>query len=429
MLSPGREYHHSPQRKEAISQPADPIAIAQRADAVVRAYDEATPPEIEHSEPKLVVSSARKSSASSAPRRKSRSIKGKYRSTGSRGSLKGPPLRVLAARSPRTSKRSPKKTVVLNDVARLYKTPKRQSKENSQSKPPSKNYKKKMKKQNGSKKKLRKPNKPTADSNSNPLSTPKQLGQQDSVSLLQIQEEEFERLQAERWSLEQQYSALMRTMDSMNGDEGMVGYSSVERRSDGNSVLMAPGSGAREEAIEPANSAADMIMSSPSLQPQYQPYQQYPVPYGLNQGLNGGFMNEQFMHHDATFSPMHADEGRLDYPSSSFEPDIGSNKPDANAASPGFENGQMMTPRFRSRSGLSHDSDAWRRISERRPRTAPPKGLDSESAVWSNQHQNAIFANQSYMVGEPTPRLPDRGHQPAVPTASGQLEAAQVGAV
>jgi hypothetical protein len=54
--------------------------------------------------------------------------------------------------------------------------------------------------------------------------------------------------------------------------------------------------------------------------------------------------------------------------------------------------------------GLSHDSDAWREVmnSERRPRTAPPKGLDRESGIWSNTPSYLI--NQSYMVGEAPPR-------------------------
>ena len=54
--------------------------------------------------------------------------------------------------------------------------------------------------------------------------------------------------------------------------------------------------------------------------------------------------------------------------------------------------------------GLSHDSDAWREVmnSERRPRTAPPQGLDRESGIWSNTRSYLI--NESYMVGEAPPR-------------------------
>jgi hypothetical protein len=48
----------------------------------------------------------------------------------------------------------------------------------------------------------------------------------------------------------------------------------------------------------------------------------------------------------------------------------------------------------------SHDSEAWREVmnSERRPRTAPPRGLDRESGIWSTT--KSYVMNQSYMVGE-----------------------------
>ena len=379
-----------------------------------------------------------------ANRRKKRAVKGGARSVGTRGNLKGPPLRVLAARSPRPSARSSNKMAVLNDVSRLYKTPKQQRKPSTQPQVPSKNYK--------SKKRANKAKRAGTPSLANHDLT------------LRYQEEEFERLQAERSSLEQQYSALKRTMGSMD-DAGAagVGYGLLlDSTEEGVLATMVAAemqgeaggassyfyhAGGKGSGMEAATSAADMIMSSPSVQPRreqprreqqqqqqqqtyqsYQPYQPYSLHYGINnQGLGDGRATQQQPTlHDNDAFPMFAD-GHLEYPTmSGFEPGMAGSRQDGSAAAhamtgAGAEPAEtMLTPRFRSRSGLSHDSDAWRRMSERRPRTAPPKGLDSESAVWSNQQQNAIFSNQSYMVGEPTPR-PQRGGQTNVSTWVGSL--------
>jgi hypothetical protein len=419
LLSPAREYNDQ-------RQPADPLAIAQRANAVVRAYDEATPPELRHAERKRISSSNRalpstKSATSTArnpvgARRKKRAVKGGARSAGTRGNLKGPPLRVLVDRSPRPSKRSPNKMAVLNDVSRLYKTPKQQRKPPSSQPVPSKNYKKKKK----TKKKANHARK------ASPANQLRKQEREDDLNL-QYQEEEFERLQAERWSLEQQYSALKRSIGSMDDAEAMATMMATEMQEEAAETpsyfYHMDGSG---NAVETNASAADMIMSSPSVQHRqqqqkpYEPYQPFQAPFDMNHQrlADGGVTRQQLTRHDEAF-PIFAD-GHLEYPTmSGFEPAMAISSSQAGGvtanAMMGPGNGDepaetMMTPRFRSRSGLSHDSDAWRRMSERRPRTAPPQGLDSESAVWSNQQQNAIFANQSYMVGEPTPR-PQRGGQ------------------
>ncbi len=418
LLSPAREYNDQ-------RQPADPLAIAQRANAVVRAYDEATPPELRHAERKRISSSNRalpstKSATSTARnpvgvRRKKRAVKGGARSAGTRGNLKGPPLRVLVDRSPRPSKRSPNKMAVLNDVSRLYKTPKQQRKPPSSQPVPSKNYKKKKK----TKKKANHARK------ASPANQLRKQEREDDLNL-QYQEEEFERLQAERWSLEQQYSALKRSI-GMDDAEAMATMMATEMQEEAAETpsyfYHMDGSG---NAVETNASAADMIMSSPSVQHRqqqqkpYEPYQPFQAPFDMNHHhlADGGVTRQQLTQHDEAF-PIFAD-GHLEYPTmSGFEPAMAISSSQAGGvtanAMMGPGNGDepaetMMTPRFRSRSGLSHDSDAWRRMSERRPRTAPPQGLDSESAVWSNQQQNAIFANQSYMVGEPTPR-PQRGGQ------------------
>ena len=69
----------------------------------------------------------------------------------------------------------------------------------------------------------------------------------------------------------------------------------------------------------------------------------------------------------------------------------------------------MRTPSTeRPKYGLSHDSDVWREVlsqpGQRRHRTAPPKGLDRESGVFFSNARSYGLINQSFMVGEATPR-------------------------